>query len=239
LGACDVTLARGLTRHEAEAASARLNQEGIAVSTRADTQQPERFQLEVAQSAVPQAMDALAPRTHAVPDDALASRARRNLPLVPTRNAEARAREEVLNAKLRQLLRSIPGVAEVAVQTTITPARERLDDLNAAPQHPSIKLEIQLVRETDAPMLGERARALIAKSGPELEHALLTIEERALPRISNACAALTHIGPITLTAASMSTLKLWLSLSLLIHMASAAALIAVLRRSQRLRRARD
>lgn len=229
-------MARGLTRHEAEAASAQLNLHGIAVSTSADSQKAERFQLAVAESAVAEAVAALTPRAQTLASDSVPARTIRKLPLVPTRSAEARAKEEELDARLRQLVRSVPGVVEIAVQSTIMPARDTLDDLSAAPRPAAIKLNVQLLREADSPALAERVRELITKRVPELARAAIAIDERALAPLSTRCAPLTHLGPITLTAASMSTLKLWLGTSLLVHMLSAAALLAMLRRGQRLRR---
>lgn len=230
-----MTVARGLSAHEAQAMSARLNQSGIAVTKAADGAHRDLFQLEIADHAVASAVEVLSPR----PEALLAAPAQQEpLPLVPTQAAEERAREAALDARLRALIRGLPGVVDAAVQTSSSTPRSTLEDLERAAPRPELRANVQLIREAEAPALSERVRELLANETAGLPAAAIHVAERTLPKDTTGCATLVHLGPITLTIDSLSTLRMWLIGSALVHMASAIALLVIVRRSQQLRRAR-
>jgi hypothetical protein len=52
-------------------------------------------------------------------------------------------------------------------------------------------------------------------------------------RVEPACADLGHIGPLTVTRASLPNLKLWFAASLVLHMVGSLALLLVVQRKRR------
>ncbi|HTU63703.1 MAG TPA: hypothetical protein VMF89_34805, partial [Polyangiales bacterium] len=47
------------------------------------------------------------------------------------------------------------------------------------------------------------------------------------------CAELGHVGPLTVTRATLPTLKLWFALSLIVHMFGSIALLLLVQRRRR------
>jgi type III secretory pathway lipoprotein EscJ len=86
-GACDVTVARGLSAEEARAIGERLNRDGIAVSTARDPAARDRFELEVPGSAVAAAVQTLNDKRPRAPEHVAPA------PLIPTRAADQTARQ--------------------------------------------------------------------------------------------------------------------------------------------------
>lgn len=233
---CDVTIARGLSQHEAKAIGAALNQRGIAVNTTSDPSSESSFRLAIADNAVAQAVEAL--REHDAPATQTEATSEAVMPLIPTRTAERRAREAELARQLERALERMPGISRATVQLSLGAEASSLRVLGrpaearnelATPPSASVALV-----HTQAALDLQPIRSWLAASVPGLTPARIAILEQQQPAPDATCAELSHIGDVTVTTASLTTLKLWLCTSLGVHILCALALLFVLhRRSSR------
>jgi type III secretory pathway lipoprotein EscJ len=210
--ACDVTIAHGLSDAEARALSATLNREGIAVSSERQGYGEPRYQLAITPSAVPRAVAALRAA---------------DLPAPPER-------ERALQKRVSEALSQLPGVRRAAVQISLTSATPSLSELLGTAGTPP-RATLTLVRDARTPLDAAQARQLAASLVPDLEPERVELHEQSESALERPCAELSHLGEVTVTSATLATLKLWLAGSLIVHMATAVALLVLLQR----RRARE
>ena len=231
-GACDVTVARGLSAEEAHSLEQRLNRDGIAVSTARDPAARDRFQLEVSESAVAAAVQTLKD------DRPKPAEPGAGAPLIPTRAAELRAREDALRLQLTAAVEHLPGVHAAAVQVLLPPPSNALDELGHAAATTRPIASAIVLREAGSAPIAVRARELIAASMPGIDANTIKVMESERTGATRECAPLAHIGPVTLTTTSMATLRAWLAASALINMLCGIALLVLLRRNRQARAAK-
>jgi len=223
--ACDVTIATGLSDAEARELSAALNREGIAVTTEREGYTEPRYQLSIAPGAVPRAVTALRAGPAAMRDAAEPA-----MPLLPTRSAERAADARARAQQLTRALEQLPGVRKAAVQVQLQEGAPGLRDLLRPSAGASASAHIALVRAADARLDADHVRALAASLVPGLAPSAVQLNEQPEAVGCAPCAELSHLGDVTLTRASLGTLKLWLGASLLAHMLTASTLLVLLHR---------
>jgi len=229
LCACsDVTLARGLSEREAKDLSAELNRRGVASTQRADGAS-DRYAIQVTQSAVAEAWEAVraeCSRAHSPPPAAAA--------LLSTREAELRAEEQRLEAQLGSAIEALPRVHSAAVLITLARRDNNLSDLRRAPTGNASRAVVSLVCEARGGCpSSEHVRGLISAAVPGLPSSSIRILQELKAHTDQACAELGHVGPLTVTRASLPTLKLWFAASLIVHMLGSVALLAMVQRKRR------
>lgn len=222
-----MTLARGLSERQAKDLSAELNRRGVAATQRPDGES-DRYAIQVSESAVAQAWEAAqtqCSRTQSQPPAAAA--------LLSTREAELRAEEQRLQAQLAAAIEQLPHVHSAAVLISLARPDHQLTDLRhtttSAP-----RAVVSLVCETRGACPSEaHLHALLSATLPDLtaDNIRILRERRAAPE--QPCAELGHIGPLTVTRASLPTLKLWFGASLIVHMLGSLALLAFVQRNRR------
>jgi len=232
-GACDVTLVRGLTSHEAEELSSRLQSQGVAVNLTQDATSERLYQLDVADGAVAHAVEVLGPTSAQKAPTRSAAR-----PLIPTPDAERREHEALLIARITEALQKFPGIRHASVELALPSPSVALSDLLHAPVHTPPSVQVTLVLSPGQASLAGQVSTLVPTWVPELAGAAINVNETEAGPLTD-CAALSHIGPLTVTSASLPTLRGWLTASLLLHMLTALALLALLRRRSRARNSRE
>jgi type III secretory pathway lipoprotein EscJ len=231
LGACDVTIALDLPRAEAELWKEALNRRGIAVSVLPSSGgEPDHVELSIADTAVARAVQVLRERT--IPKAEAEEPA---LALIPTRQAQQKARERAISTQIARALEQKPGVVRADVSVQLSPPEESLGGLLQAKSAPSAL--VLIVRAPDAALDEQQLQALVELSVPGLERSKIVWSEHIADRPNTNCAELSHVGALTVTSASASTLKRWFGASLCVHMLMAAALLYVLHRKDKARRA--
>ena len=195
------------------------------MSTEREGHADAHFQVAVTPSAVPRAVAAL---RAAAPTQSPAPK--RELPLVPTRSQERASEELALQERLQRALLELPGVRHAAVQVHLGEATTSLSELLHPGQPPAATASIALTRDARSPLDREHVRQLALRSVPGLSANALQLSDQAEAGSCTPCAELSHLGEVTLTSTSLSTLKLWLGASLLAHMLSAIALLILLQR---------
>jgi type III secretory pathway lipoprotein EscJ len=183
-----------------------------------------KFEVTVTPSAVPRAVAAL----RAVGPEHTA--AERELPLIPTPNAEREAQERALQRRLIEALQDLPGVRHATVQIHLGDGSSGLSELLNPRQAAAATASIALVRAARSPLDLDHVRQLAAHLVPGLVPSAVALSDRPEAVGCGPCAELSHLGEVTVTSTSMGTLKLWLGASLLAHMLSAIALLIVLQR---------
>ena len=219
-----MTLARGLSDAEARALSATLNREGIAVSTEREGYADAHFEVTVTPSAVPRAVAALRAAQPA------ATPAEHDLPLLPTRSAERESRERALQKRLGEALLTLPGVRRASVQVHLGDSSSELLELLRPGRPAAATASIALVHDAEHPLDHEHVRQLAARLVPGLAADAVQLSDQPEAGGCGPCAELSHLGEVTVTSTSMSTLKLWLGASLLAHMLTAITLLILLQR---------
>jgi type III secretory pathway lipoprotein EscJ len=222
----DVTLARGLSDRDATELSAELNRRGIAVTQHEDGEN-DRYALRVAESAVPAAWEAHTPQCRA--EQAPASSA-----LLAMREVALREREHDLEARLQAAIHQLPNVRSATVLITLARPDTQLADLLHPTTVAAPRALVSLVcGRAGACQSQEQLQPLLMAAIPGLNAKNI----RVLTQIENvpevACAELGHIGPLTVTRASLPTLKLWFAASLVLHMLGALALLFLAQRKRR------
>jgi type III secretory pathway lipoprotein EscJ len=228
LCACsDVTLAHGLSEREAKDISAQLNRRGVAATQTAEPGS-DRFSIQVAQSAVPQAWDALGKRLSASQSQPAAATA-----LLSTREAELRAEEQRLEQRLSQAIEALPNVHSAAVLLTLPRTENKLSDMQRAPAASAARAVVSLVcAASGACPNSQRLHPLLSAVVPSLTANNLRVLQQDEATDEQACSELAHIGPLTVTRASLPTLKLWLAVSLIVHMLGSLALLSAVQRKR-------
>lgn len=225
-----MTLARGLSEADAQEISAELNRRGVAVSRRPEGTSG-RYTLQISQSAVPLAWQALDERRRA---PAAPSAQRSASPLVPTREAERRAREHAASAQLSHALEGLPGVHSAQVVLALPRAQNQLDDLLEPASAPPAQALVSLSHDAAATPPSEASvRALVKAVAPGISDAAIRVDTQARAATPVVCAELSQLGPLTVTSASVHTLKLWIVISLGVHMLCSLALLFMLQRRRR------
>jgi len=224
LCACDVTIARDLPRAEADVWKEALNRRGIAVSVSPSLAgEPDHVELSIADTAVARAVQVL--RERSIPK---AEAEEQPLALIPTRQAQQKARARALSTQIARTLEQKPGVVRADVSVQLPVPDESLGDLLQAKAAPSALVSI--VRAPDAVLDEPQLQALVELAVPGLERSKIMWTEHIADRPSASCTELSHVGALTVTHESMSTLKLWFSVSLCVHMLMAAAVLYILHR---------
>ncbi|MET0390380.1 MAG: hypothetical protein ABW321_30690 [Polyangiales bacterium] len=223
-----MAIARGLSRGEAQHLSAVLNRHGVASSVVADGVSEHGFQLEIAESAVAGAIEALRELPAETPGPAACEP---SPALLPTPQAERALREHTLNARLQTALERAPGVERATVRVSLPAPESALDDL-LEPTEAAPSVSVTVVRAPGETLDVTPLRALVAAAVPGVTAAGVELLEQASVVHDTPCAALSHVGPVTVTADSLGTLKRWLAASLLLHALCGLALLALLRRQR-------
>ena len=221
-----------MSADEARALGQRLNRDGIAVSTARDPAARDRYQLEVSESAVAAAVQTLEedrPRSAEPVAEA---------PLIPTRAAELRAREDALRLQLTAAIEHLPGVHAAAVQVMLPAPSSALDKLGRAAVSARPTASAVVLRDPGSAPIAARTRDLIAANMPGVDANAIKVLESERTGAARECAPLAHIGPVTLTTTSMATLRAWLAASALINMLCGIALLVLLRRNRQQRAAK-
>jgi type III secretory pathway lipoprotein EscJ len=230
-GACsDVTLARGLSEREAKDLGAELNRRGVAATQRSDDDgASDHFAIQVAESAVAQAWDAVrdqCSRTQAPPPAAAA--------LLTTREAELRAEEQRLEARISGAIEALPHVHSAAVLITLARSDGSLNDLRRATASTAPRAVVSLVCDArKACPAADHIRGLLSAAVPGLSASNTRILQELKQATEKPCAELGHVGPLTVTRATLPTLKLWFAASLIMHMFGSLALLLLVQRRRR------
>jgi type III secretory pathway lipoprotein EscJ len=223
-----VTLAHGLSEREAQDLSAALNRRGVAVTQDRDGAS-DRYTIQVAQSAVALAWDAVHAQCsdqHTPPSAAAA--------LLSTREAELRAQEHHLEANISRAIEALPHVHSAAVLITLARSDPKLTDLLRPPPSAAARAVVSLVcaEHRGCPQVNQ-LQALLSAAVPGLTNANIRILQQTQAQPEPACAKLGNVGPLTVTRASLPTLKLWLAASLVVHMLGSIALLLLVQKRRR------
>lgn len=223
-----MTLAHGLSEREAKDLSVQLNRRGVAVTQSTDGAS-DRFALQVAQSAVPQAWDAVHAQCSADRPPPAAAMA-----LLSTREAELRAEEQRLEASVSRAIEALPHVHSAAVLITLARADSKLNDLlkPAANHGPRAVVSLVCAQRGGCPNTAQ-VTALLTAAVPGLTGAGTRILQQTQNEPAPSCAELGHVGPLTVTRESLPTLKLWFGVSLIVHMFGSLALLLLVQRKRR------
>lgn len=221
-----------MSAEEARTLGQRLNRDGIAVSTARDPAAHDRFQLEVSESAVAAAVQTLKE------DQPKPVEPASQAPLIPTRTAELRAREDALRLQLTAAIEHLRGVHAAAVQVLLPAPSNALDRLGHAASATRPIVSAVVLRDAGSAPVLARAREIIAASMPGIDANAIKVMESERTGAARDCAPLAHIGPVTLTTTSLATLRAWLAASALINMLCGIALLVLLRRNRQARAAR-
>ena len=225
IGACsDVMLARGLSEREARDLGAELNRRGVAATQRPDEGANDRYVIQVAESAVAQAWDAVhdqQARTHSPPPAAAA--------LLSTREAELRAEEQRLESRISGAIEALPHVHSAAVLITLARTDNDLSDLRRTASSTAPRAVVSLVCDArSACPSTEHIRGLLSAAVPGLTPRNTRVLQELKAQTDKSCAELGHVGPLTVTRATLPTLKLWFAGSLIVHMLGSLALLLLL-----------
>ena len=223
-----MTLARGLSEREAKDLSSELNRRGVAATQHSDGAR-DRYAIKVSESAVAQAWDAVRAqraRAHAPPPAAAA--------LLTTREAELRAEEQRLEARLGLAIEALPHVHSAAVLVTLARPDNNLSDLRRASPGSAARAVVSLVCDARNACPGaDHIRALLSATLPGLAASNIRILQDVKAQTEKPCAELGHVGPLTVTRASLPTLKLWFAASLIVHMLGSLALLVLVQKRRR------
>ena len=223
-----MTLARGLSEREARDLGAELNRRGVAATQRSDGASG-RYAIQISESAVPQAWEAVraqCTRAHAPPPAAAA--------LLSTREAELRAEEQRLEARVAAAIEALPHVESAAVLITLARQDNNLSDLRRAPTGSAPRAVVSLVCDArGACPSADHLRALLSAAVPRLLANNIKILQELSATTEEPCAELGHVGPLTVTRKTLPTLKLWFAASLIVHMLGSLALLLMVQRKRR------
>ena len=221
-----MTLLRGLTAQQAQELSGQLERQGVAVSLARDATSDRLYQLDVADSSVARAVEALRPTSAslAAPPHGVPPR-----PLIPTPEEERRVHETALVMRITTALEQLPEVQHASVEVALPRPSQALNDLLHAPAPTPANVQVTLVIVPGQASIAERVSTLVPTWVPELAGSAITVNETEAAPLAD-CVGLSHIGPLTVTSTSLPTLRGWLSASLLLHMLTAVALLTLLRR---------
>jgi type III secretory pathway lipoprotein EscJ len=201
-----------------------LNRHGIAANIAVDA---DGARLDLADTSVARAVAALCPRAARSLETPHAST---ETALLPTHAAESQARAQRIEQHLKQRIEQLPGVQTASVLVALPPTQNRLRDLLEPAESARPSVTVSLLRSkgaaASATLAGQvRTAALNAMPDTPSNHVEVTVHEQVAPDACEPCAALAHIGAVTVTDDSIVTLKVWLASSLVLHMLGASALL--------------
>jgi type III secretory pathway lipoprotein EscJ len=223
----DVTLARGLSERDARDLGAELNRRGVAATQHSDGAS-DRYAIQVSESAVAQAWEAVraqCSRAQSLPPAASA--------LLTTREAELRAEEQRLEARLSAAIEDLPHVHSAAVLITLPRQDNNLSELRRATPTAARAVVSLVCKGGAACPSAEHVRGLLSAALPALSSNNIRVLQETQAPTEEPCAELGHVGPLTVTRASLPTLKLWFAASLIVHMLGSLALLLVVQRNRR------
>ena len=218
-----MTLARGLSERDARDLGAELNRRGVAATRRAEGAY---YAIQVSESAVADAWGAVhGERSQAATQPAASA------PLLTTREAELRAEESRLDARLGAAIARLPHVRSATVLTTLPRPDASLSDLRASPASGSPRVLVALSCDgRGACPTQAQLHTLLVAALPDLPRDHLRLVQQIETDAEAPCAELGHVGPLTVTRTSLPTLKLWFAASLVVHMLGSLALLLMVRR---------
>ena len=189
----------------------------------------DRYAVTIAESAVPAAWEAHTPQCRSADAEQPASTA-----LLATRAAELREREHDLEARLSAAIHKLPNVRSATVLLTLARSDRRLDDLlHPAPSSPP-RVLVSLVCSAKAVCPNaDQLLPLLSAAVPGIAASHVRVLTQLDSEAEPDCAELAHIGPLTVTRASLPMLKIWLAASLVLHMLGSVALVMLVQRKRR------
>jgi type III secretory pathway lipoprotein EscJ len=232
IGGCDVTIARGLQREDADRLALELNRRGVVASKLVDSTARDHYRLEVSANSVEAAFETLAARSfpeQPIPQD--------DAPLIPSKAEQQRRLAQSLSNELMRSIELLPGVQRARVHITLPVAPAMLFESSAISIKPNAA--VLLLRSDRNAELVAQVRRLVSGAVPGLESEAITVVDTPRAKTAPACTELASIGPITVTKASARTLRAWLIAALSVHMLLAGALLFVLTRRRRMSSSRS
>jgi type III secretion protein J len=222
-GGCDVALIRGLSREQANDALAALDRNGVVGRAVPDDRASSRMRIDVNDSAVADAVAALeAERTRAQCAAGAPAPASR---WIETPGEERERHAARLEQQLERSLSRLPGVAEAHVHLSLPTGPSSLPEA----QTPAAA-SLLLVRTASGAPVAAAAKELVAGATAGLAPSDVRVVETVQKATAAREARFARVGPVVVNQESLGALRLWIAVSLLVHIALAAALLRPLLR---------
>lgn len=205
LSGCSVPIAGGLGEHEANEAIVALEHAGVYATKQPDLAHEGQWQLEVARGDTVTAVSVLSEENLPAPSTPGVLEAMGQGSLVPSRTLEHAKWLAGTAADLEASLRSVDGVLSAHVHLA-APVKSALESGDAASK-PSASVLLRH-RGATPPIAAGDVQRLVAGAVPGLEpEAVSVISSTAPPPSHRRDLALSQLGPVTVTQASLLPLK--------------------------------
>lgn len=225
VSACSVRVAGGLDEPNANEAIAVLEQRGIAAEKSEESSSGEaRFAIEVGRGDFGAAIAAL--REAGIPrhDDPGIAETYRESSLVPSETEDRARYHAAIAGELARTLERVAGVTDARVHLALPAADPLLADDDAPRAHASVLLTVR----GPTPISADEVRALIAGAVDGLSTESVAVVTSPAPAVSRSV-PLAKLGPFRVARASLVPLATLLVISLGIHLATAATILAMAR----------
>ncbi|HEX4353445.1 MAG TPA: hypothetical protein VHZ95_11030 [Polyangiales bacterium] len=223
-----MTLARGLRAEDADDIATALGRQGIAAN-KLEEDSGKHYRIEIGANSVEAAVAAMNaraaswPKTDDIDEDA---------PLVPTKSDQRLRVGRALGRELARSIELLPGVLRARVHVSLADTAASLAD-PVAPKIGDASASVLLLLRAQLPaQISDQVRRLVAGAVPGLPAASIAIVESVRRETTTPCAPLVRVGPVSVSAASVDTLKGWLFGGLCLHMLLALAVLLLLRRGR-------
>jgi type III secretion protein J len=219
---CDAPVASNLPETEANRAVVALEQHGLSAEKERDPEAEGRFRVKVGKDEAAAAAGVLAQEAVPGRENPGILQSLGSGSMVPSRLAEHARLLSGIAGELEQSLQGVDGVVSARVHLA-APERSPLED--AAPTKPSASVLLRH-RGAAAPLAASDVQRLVAGAVPGLSPTDVSVVATPAPISARLPEReLRHVGPITVTRASLSPLRLVAAAAVALNLALLAAVL--------------